>query len=109
MIVSRFWGGTKLGVGGLVRAYGGAAGQALDRATLVDWSQRVGMTVFHDHADTDRVCRALDALGAVEDGVEYSERVIRRVSLAIDHIAHAEVAIADATAGRAQVTTGEPN
>ncbi len=35
MVVTRWFGGTKLGVGGLMRAYGGAAGQALDRAEVL--------------------------------------------------------------------------
>ncbi len=34
LVVTRWFGGTKLGVGGLMRAYGGAAGQALDHATI---------------------------------------------------------------------------
>lgn len=33
-VVTRYFGGTKLGVGGLMRAYGGAAGEAVDRAEL---------------------------------------------------------------------------
>ncbi|MCP3919730.1 MAG: DUF1949 domain-containing protein [bacterium] len=33
--VTRYFGGVKLGVGGLIRAYGGAAGMALDRAEIV--------------------------------------------------------------------------
>ncbi|MFT5059681.1 MAG: putative YigZ family protein, partial [Planctomycetota bacterium] len=34
VVVTRYFGGTKLGVGGLMRAYGGAAGQALDRVEV---------------------------------------------------------------------------
>lgn len=34
VVVSRIFGGTKLGVGGLVRAYGGAAAAALERAEI---------------------------------------------------------------------------
>lgn len=33
-VVTRYFGGTKLGVGGLVRAYGGAAAEALSRAPV---------------------------------------------------------------------------
>jgi uncharacterized YigZ family protein len=36
-IVTRYFGGTKLGVGGLVRAYGGAVGEALDTLRLLPW------------------------------------------------------------------------
>lgn len=35
-IVVRYFGGTKLGAGGLIRAYGGTVAKALDNATLVD-------------------------------------------------------------------------
>ena len=35
VVVTRYFGGTKLGVGGLVRAYGGAAAEALDRAEII--------------------------------------------------------------------------
>lgn len=36
VVVTRFFGGTKLGVGGLVRAYGGSAAQALDLAPKIE-------------------------------------------------------------------------
>ena len=37
IIVTRYFGGTKLGTGGLARAYSGAAKQAIDEANLVPW------------------------------------------------------------------------
>lgn len=36
VVVTRYFGGTKLGVGGLVRAYGGSAAEALDLAPKVE-------------------------------------------------------------------------
>jgi uncharacterized YigZ family protein len=36
IVVTRYYGGIKLGVGGLVRAYGGCASKCLDRATVIE-------------------------------------------------------------------------
>ena len=44
-IVVRYFGGTKLGTGGLARAYPGAVKQALEHASLVQWSRTVRATL----------------------------------------------------------------
>lgn len=44
-IVVRYFGGTKLGTGGLARAYPGAVKQALECAALVPWSRTVSVTL----------------------------------------------------------------
>jgi uncharacterized YigZ family protein len=45
VVVTRYFGGTKLGVGGLVRAYGGAAAEALDLAEIVEVVPEVTLRV----------------------------------------------------------------
>ena len=44
-IVVRYFGGTKLGTGGLARAYPGAVKAALDAAELLPWSRIVRVTL----------------------------------------------------------------
>ena len=108
VIVSRYWGGTKLGVGGLVRAYGGAAAEALDRATLLPWVAMFRATVRHEHGDTDAVIRALTKAGAVDIDADYGTAVTRIIELPVDAADQVQVALADATAGRAVIEAETP-
>lgn len=57
VIVVRYFGGTKLGAGGLARAYSGAASMAIDQAELVPWQRIVEKTVtgrFDQTSDIER-------------------------------------------------------
>ncbi len=107
VIVSRYWGGTKLGVGGLVRAYGGAAGEALDYATLEPWVARISGVILHGHSDSDAVARAMASVRSSDVEVIYAAGVTRHIEVAIDDAPMLVSAIADATAGRASVSLAE--
>lgn len=106
VVVSRYWGGTKLGVGGLVRAYGGAAGLALDLAVLEPWVARIDAVVMHEHGDTDAVVRAMAAVRSSDVDVAYAVGVTRYIEVAADDVDVLVRAIADATAGRAVINLG---
>ena len=63
VVVTRYFGGTKLGTGGLARAYGDVASAALDRASLVERVVRTPVRVRFDYDDTapaEQVLRQFD-------------------------------------------------
>jgi uncharacterized YigZ family protein len=59
VVVTRYFGGVKLGAGGLVRAYSTSASEALDRATLVHRRALTRVTVDVPHADAGRIDNVL--------------------------------------------------
>lgn len=99
VIVTRYWGGTKLGIGGLVRAYGGAAGEALDTVTLVPWQELITVTFTHSHASSARIEQVTAAAGGVVVQSTFGSDVVRDVSLPLDVARDYAQAIADATSG----------
>lgn len=58
-VVTRYFGGVKLGAGGLVRAYSSAVSEALDAAVLVDRMPLEQAMIAVPHADAGRIDNAL--------------------------------------------------
>lgn len=74
-VVVRIFGGIKLGTGGLVRAYGGAVSQALDRAQWRDITPVSEVTIRVPFADEERVRHCLEPLEASILSVTYAKEV----------------------------------
>jgi len=64
VVVTRYFGGIKLGAGGLARAYGGAAARALDAARIVAVEPTVECLIEAGFESTGPVYAALEACGA---------------------------------------------
>ena len=108
VVVTRWYGGIKLGAGGLVRAYGGTAAECLRNAArrpLVTMRELIVQAPF---ADIGTVHAALAAHGALKlDEAFASEGVRLRVSLPADQADALRVRLRDATRDRARIDPAE--
>ncbi len=103
LVVARWFGGTKLGVGGLVRAYGGAAGKTLDRAPLVTVVvvQRVEVKFPYECSGPVQGLLASRGLDPVESAYGSSVRLV--LDVPERDLAEFTRELTDRTAGRAAV------
>jgi uncharacterized YigZ family protein len=102
VVVTRYFGGTKLGVGGLVRAYGDAAAQALAVAPRRTGLDAVRLRVVYAYGHTAAVMRVLEAVEtySVEHGYG-GDGARGEISFSAPVDAEAEIRrlLSDATAG----------
>jgi uncharacterized YigZ family protein len=103
VVVSRYFGGVKLGSGGLKRAYAEAARGALTAAGLKEQYRTRTVVVSFEHADTSPVHHVAGRLGARPLGSAYGDRVALQFELRASRVDEFKIAITEATHGRAQV------
>jgi uncharacterized YigZ family protein len=106
-VVTRYFGGVKLGAGGLMRAYGGAVGEALDAVgTTVRRRFRLA-TLTVDHQRAGRLHNDLRTAGREVRDVRYGEAVTLTIALPDADVPAFRTWLADATAGSARFEPGE--
>lgn len=103
VVVVRYFGGTKLGVGGLIRAYGEAAKAALAAAQIVTKIPQVRLTIRYPHACTGAVMGVLHRNQVTIDGVEHAALPQARVTLARARRDGLARQLVEACAGRVEV------
>ena len=102
-VVTRYFGGTLLGSGGLVRAYSKAASMALEaagRARMAEWRS---IAVECTYAQDERVRRLLEGMGAADMDGSFGEFVTVSALLPLDAAQAVSARLTDMTAGSARV------
>ncbi|MFB6891561.1 YigZ family protein [Kitasatospora sp. NPDC056327] len=101
-VVTRYFGGIKLGAGGLVRAYGSAVSEALDSVGLLERRPVALLAVTVDHTRAGRVENDLRAAGFSVNDLAYGAAGVRiEVGVPEPGVAAFHTWLAEATGGTA--------
>ncbi|MEW1697317.1 YigZ family protein [Streptomyces sp. NPDC093249] len=105
-VVTRYYGGVKLGAGGLIRAYGGVVGEAIDTLGTVTRQRFRLATVTVDHQRAGKLENDLRATGRAVRDVRYADAVTIEIGLPDADVPAFRAWLADATAGTASCELG---
>ena len=103
VVVTRWYGGIKLGAGGLARAYGGTAAECLRRAERAPIVAMARMAAHCAFAEQALLSARLHELGAQIERESFDhDGVSLEWSIAADRVAEAQARVLDISRGRSQ-------
>jgi len=105
VVVTRYFGGIKLGTGGLIRAYGGSASHCLQQATLTELIARINLQFHCYYNEWPIIENRLKELEAIIENQEFdAEGVKVNVAITKDNSVILQKNISDITRGRVNIT-----
>lgn len=102
-IVTRYFGGTLLGTGGLVRAYSGAVKEGLMQSVIVEKKLADLLKITVDYTGIGKIQYLLGQEGLAPTDSEYGERVVVTVPVPVDDTERIRAAITEGTNGKARM------
>lgn len=108
VVVTRYFGGTLLGTGGLVRAYTKAAQAGIAASVVCTMCCGFEMSIVTDYNGIGKVQYLLGTRGISTEDADYGEQVTVRVNIPYEDKDSVIKEITDATAGKAKITVSEP-
>ncbi len=103
LVVTRYYGGTKLGTGGLARAYRDAAREVLERCGRQQHFITTTLLVEIEFAQYDKLLKLLHSSGARPDASEFSDRVKLKLIVNRSKAAKLKADIVQLSSGRATI------
>ncbi|MBD5484587.1 MAG: YigZ family protein [Lachnospiraceae bacterium] len=108
VVVTRYFGGTLLGTGGLVRAYTKAAQAGIAASDVRKMCYGYEMTIVTDYNGIGKIQYLLARRGIPVGESDYAEQVTVRVKIPYEEKNAVTNEITEATAGKVKITVGEP-
>jgi len=110
VVVTRYFGGIKLGAGGLVRAYGGTAAECLRLAPRVEVKPRTTVLLRIPFDAVGQIYQLLERFSVKKQDEQYdADGVVFHLELAQDVVMAFAEAVRDATRGAARVEPIDPS
>ncbi len=100
VVVTRYFGGTKLGTGGLVRAYSHAADITLDTANTIIKEVGIPVQVTCTYEEHPLIMRILSLYPVIRLNQKFTESVLVTVEIDEKHLPDLQRDIKNATAGK---------
>lgn len=107
VVVTRYYGGTKLGTGGLIRAYGAAAAAVLEACRIQQHILRVPVGFRFDYADTSPALHTIRQYDTEISATQYDAQTELTVAVRQSEVMALVEAFTQALGGRGSVTLPE--
>lgn len=103
IVVTRYFGGIKLGKGGLIRAYGGTAGEAIAQANIIKVQETESLNITTTYTDQGSVEGVLRSFNLRATEAEYGSDVRLRVAVPVEEMEALRSMLVEATGGRVRL------
>ena len=108
VVVTRYFGGTLLGTGGLVRAYTKAAQAGIAASDVRDMRYGYELTIVTDYNGIGKIQYLMGQRGISTGEADYAEQVTVKVKIPYEEKNAVMNEITEATAGKAAISLSEP-
>lgn len=107
IVITRYFGGIKLGTGGLARAYTHAASLAVKKAGICEVRESSLLKYSFDYTYLSRICSMAEGCGYETGDIEYTDSVSAVLKCPGEKTESAKAAISDITSGKAVLVCEE--
>ncbi len=107
VVVTRYFGGTLLGTGGLVRAYSAAVKEGLSHCEIVEKARGRRLSVQTDYNGLGKIQHIAAGLDLAEESADYGENVQLEYVVPEEKMEKFEREITEKTGGKARLDRGE--
>lgn len=107
VVVTRYFGGTLLGTGGLVRAYQKAVQEGLKNSIIIEKMQGRTLEIHTDYNGVGKIQYILAQQEITAMNTDYTDKVVMKVMVPVEKLEQLQEAVTEGTNGNARFQQGE--